>query len=37
MQNMPRTLPGKKSIQVRRKRAGGDDDFLMRALAAEAD
>jgi hypothetical protein len=30
-----KSLPGKKSMRVRRKRAGWDDEFLASALAAE--
>jgi hypothetical protein len=33
--NMLKSRPGKKSMRVRRKRAGWDDDFLASALAAE--
>jgi predicted transposase YbfD/YdcC len=33
--NMLKSLPGKKSMRVRRKRAGWDDEFLASALAAE--
>jgi predicted transposase YbfD/YdcC len=32
--NILKTLPGKKSMRVRRKRAGWDDEFLASALAA---
>lgn len=30
--NMLKSLPGKKSVRVRRKLAGWDDDFLYEAL-----
>jgi predicted transposase YbfD/YdcC len=33
--NLLKCLPGKKSMRVRRKRAGWDDEFLASALAAE--
>jgi predicted transposase YbfD/YdcC len=34
-QNLLKSLPGKKSMRVRRKRAGWDDEFLVSALIAE--
>jgi hypothetical protein len=34
--NMLKSLPGKKSMRVRWKRAGWDDEFLATALAADA-